>query len=77
METVFESTHWFGKRFPGECRAQAALKILSLVLLEKLDALMKGIQIVCGAGMWVKVITQAIGWHTVNTNVNPWLRAVR
>ena len=41
MEVVYEITHWFGKRFRGECRAPAAWKILPLVFLKKLDAKME------------------------------------
>ena len=38
VDTVFEITHQFGKRFTGECRALAAWKILLSVFLQKLDA---------------------------------------
>ena len=38
VEAVYEITHWFGKRFRGECRAPAAWKILHLVFLKKSDA---------------------------------------
>ena len=34
-ETVYEVTHWFDKRFKGECRAPEAWKILRLVFLKK------------------------------------------
>ena len=37
-ETVYEVTHWFNKRFKGECRALEAKKILRLMFLKKPDA---------------------------------------
>ena len=45
METVFEVTYWFEKRFVEECRAPDALKILRLVFRKKPDArLEKGLR---------------------------------
>ena len=45
MVSVYEITHWFEKRFRGECRAPAAWKVLRSVLLEKPDAkLEKGLR---------------------------------
>ena len=38
METVYEVTHWFEKRFRGECRAPEAWTLLRLVYLKKPDA---------------------------------------
>ena len=38
METVYEVSHWFHKRFKGECRAQEAWKVLRFVFLEKPNA---------------------------------------
>ena len=38
METVYEITQWFEKRFNEECRAPEAWRILRLVLLKKPDA---------------------------------------
>ena len=38
MESVYEITLWFQKRFRGECWAPRAWKILRLVFLKKLDA---------------------------------------
>ena len=44
-ETVNEVTHWFDKRFKGECRAPEAWKVLRLVFLKKPDAkLEKGLR---------------------------------
>ena len=45
MEAVSELSHWFGKRFRGECRAPAAWTSLRVVILKKPDAkLEKGIR---------------------------------
>ena len=45
METVYEVTHWFEKRFRGECRASEAWKILRVVFLKKPHAkLEKGLR---------------------------------
>ena len=38
MESVHEITHWFEKRFRGECRAPVTRTILRLVSLKKFDA---------------------------------------
>ena len=35
---MYEVTHWFEKRFRGECRAREAWKIPRLVILKKPDA---------------------------------------
>ena len=44
-ETVYEVTHWFDKRFEGECRAPEAWKILRLVFIKKPEAkLEKGVR---------------------------------
>ena len=37
-ETAYEVTHWFDKRFKGECRAPEAWKVLPFVSLKKPDA---------------------------------------
>ena len=50
METVYEVTHWFGKRFRGECWAPAACKILRFWCLKKPDAklekVMQGVRVI-------------------------------
>ena len=38
VESVYEVSHWFEKRFRGQCRAPPAWKILRLVFLKKPDA---------------------------------------
>ena len=44
-ETVYEATHWFDKRFKGECRAPEARTILAFVFIKKPDAkLQKGLR---------------------------------
>ena len=37
-EMLYEVTHWFDKRFQGECRAPEAWIILRFVFLKKPDA---------------------------------------
>ena len=42
---IYEVTHWFQKRFQGDCRAPEAWRILRLLFLKKPDArLEKGLR---------------------------------
>ena len=45
-ETVYEVTHWFDKRFKGECRALEAWKVLRLVFLKKPDGKLENSSVV-------------------------------
>ena len=38
METVYEGSHWFDRRFKEECQAPEAWKVLRLAFLKKPDA---------------------------------------
>ena len=52
METVYESTPGFGKRFRGQCRARAAWAILRLVFLRKLDVGVRAIPLMSVLAKW-------------------------
>ena len=57
METVYEVTHWFAKRFRGECRAPEAWKIFRLVFLKKPDASLRGFRAIAQLSVFSK-------WYT-------------
>ena len=58
---MYEVTHWFDKRFRGECRAPEAWKILRFVFLKKPGAkLEKGLR-----GFWAIALLSVFSkWYT-------------